>query len=355
MICPACSHEQDDSRTECAGCGLIFAKWESYQRRLREKAAGQTVQQKPLPVESGEDDAEDNEWASFWSRVAGWALIAGFCLPLLKSSLIMGQSFLIWPWDIVGKPGDAGRAAAMATISSHHNDALWALLPLVLGILILVLRRISPIVKWGWLLAALGFTALALLLIVFVDEAQILGLVFTPPTPGAGVMILLVVGAAALVVAANHGARSVPTAAMPRWVAGISGFMLGGITLLFFFASSDSWDTWPMWLFYALLVLVALSGLKRAFDPEPDDQSMSRIALLARTALVWGVLAMIIAQSTSDDGFVRYVVQADGGTGQTILGILKALLIYGGSALAMAIGLSIVIQRRIITTETEVM
>lgn len=272
-------------------------------------------------------------------------LIAGFCLPLVRHSLLFGESFLVWPWHIAGWYGDVGRAAALGTAADREYETLWALLPLVLGIVVLGLLRLGDVRERAGLLAGLGLCALVLLLMVFVGEAQVLGVVFTPPSSGGGAIVLVGIAAATLVVSANHAARSAPDALLPRWIAAISGFVLGAIILVFALASQGSWSAWSMWLLYALLGTLAVFGLLRGFNQEPDEDSLSRVGLLARVALVWGVPAMIIAQSSAGDDYVSYVLQGGGGVLPIVLGVLKAALIYGGSALVMAVGLAMLMQR----------
>jgi hypothetical protein len=285
--------------------------------------------------------AELDAWSARVERLAGWLLVAGCVVPLLKRSLVFGSSRLVWPWQLMGFAVGVEEGAAMATEAGGDDLAAWALLPLAVGLIALALPRLRSIQTRGVAGAAAGAIMLALLLVVLAPENAVLGLAFTPPTRGAGVLMLIGIGACALLAAANHVAKTADADRVPRWLVGTASAVLVLLTSVFMLAAQDVWAVWSMRLVYVLVVFYGLLNLWRTLQPHDAVTPLTAwSSRLARAILVWSVLAVVLAQSGSDDGFVAYVVAAGGGPLHVAVGAAKGFLIFAGGGILLAAGLA---------------
>jgi hypothetical protein len=185
-----------------------------------------------------------------------------------------------------------------------------------------------------------GAGSLVLLLVVFFRENERLGLVFAPPTPGAGIVTTVALAAGALIAAANHASRMQPDAVKPARWAGAGGVVLVCLVLLFVVGGDGPWKAWPMWVLYGLAFLYAVLAAARLFGEAPESPSIQRLGAIGRLLAAWSVVAVILAQSATQDGFSVYVVQAGGGAASTVFAALKSFSILFGSALVMAVAMA---------------
>lgn len=335
MNCPKCGHPRQGDEAMCSGCGIYFAKWEARQRQLEELAATLEAQ-KASPDDAG---TVDGDWSRTWARRAAFLLMAGFLMPLYKSSMVAGQSYIVWPWQLAGFTDHPGIAMALGTASEGTNPVLWVLLPLATALLVLILGRAG---KSGTAMAtnvALGLGSLALLLIVFFKESQRFGLAFTPPSAGAGIIVTIAIAAGALIAAANHASRMAPDVLKPARWAGAGGVILLCLTSLFMFAGSGVWTAWPMRVLFGLMLVYALMAATRLFGIAPGVDSITWLGRLARLLVGLSLIAVIMAQSADPDPYSMYVIQGGGSTAGTIMAAAKSFMIYFGSALVLAVGI----------------
>jgi len=279
-------------------------------------------------------------WSTHVERLAGGLLVAGCLVPLLKRSLLLGSSYLVWPWQLAGLGVGLEESAAMATAAGGENLAAWALLPLVGGLIALGLPRLRSIRARGVAGAATGASMLALLLLVLVRENAVLGLVFTPPTRGGGALMLLGIGACTLLAASNHAAKTAPPGGVPRWLVAAASLVVVALTSLFMLVAADAWAAWSMRLVYLLVIIYALLGLWRTIQPRDTPAVTAWASTLARAILGWTVIAVVLAQSGSSDGVVAYVIEAGGGPLHIAIGAAKGFLIFAGAGLLLAAGLA---------------
>ena len=279
-------------------------------------------------------------WSAQVARLAGWLLVAGCLVPLLKHSLLLGSSYLIWPWQLAGLGVGLEESAALATAAGGEDLVLWALLPLVGGLIALGLARLRSIRARGVAGAATGATLLVLLLLVLVPENAVLGLVFTPPTRGAGALMLFGVGACMLLAASNHTAKTAPPDDVPRWLVATASLVVIALAALFLLVAQDAWAAWSMRVVYLLVIVYALLALWRTIQPRDTSAVTPWASTLARAILAWAVIAVVLAQSGSNDGVVTYVIEAGGGPLQIAVGAAKGFLIFAGAGLLLAAGLA---------------
>jgi hypothetical protein len=233
---------------------------------------------------------------------------------------------------------EAEKAAAMATASIPDHLLAWGLLPLAVAISLLGARRFMSLRSLAAAMFLTGIVSLTLMLVVFYEEAEILGLMFTPPTAGAGVMILLAVVAGTLVAGANHLRKRFSDALPVRVLSGIGGGMLVVLMALQLFASSGGWAAWSMMLLYVLMMGCGILGLLSAFRPDPEDALLQRIGVVARVALWWAPAACLIAQNWLADPYTDFVTGGGGGFINVFVSVVKCFLLYYGFSLLMAMG-----------------
>ncbi len=333
--CPKCGQSRTLNQLECSHCGIVFAKWQ--QNKEREQ---QTNQNKDVPVESDYEWALDdiNLWTQQGLKLFTYLLIGGFVLPLFKHSILFGSSVLVWPWNIMGFGMEAQEAAAMATVSLPEHMLAWGLLPLCVAIGLLSGRQFMSLPSLTATMFLAGIASLTLMLAVFYEEAEILGLMFTPPTVGAGIMILLAVVSGALVAGANHLRKRFPDAMPIRVLSAIGGGIIVALMGLQLFASSGGWAAWSMMMLYLLMICYGMLGLFSAFHPEPEDALLQRISLAARVILCWVPVACLIAQNWLTDSYTDFVVGGGGGFMNIFISVAKCFLLYYGLSFLMAIG-----------------
>ncbi|MDP1772564.1 MAG: hypothetical protein Q8L15_09800 [Methylobacter sp.] len=337
--CPKCGQSHAQGQLECSHCGVVFAKWHK-KKKQEEQAILQAKQNKDAPVEFDYDWELDelDLWTQQKIKSFTYLLIAGFVLPLFKHSMLFGSSELVWPWNIMGLGIDEQKAAAMATASLPEHMLAWGLLPLGVSIALLSGRLFMPLRSLTATLFLAGATALTLMLTVFYEEAEILGLMFTPPTAGAGIMILLAVVAGALVAGSNHLRKRFSAALPIRVLSGVGGGMMVALMGLQLLASSGGWATWSMMLLYLLMISYGVLGLLSAFRPEPEDALLQRTSFVARVVLWWAPVACLIAQNWLTDPYTDLVTGGGGGFINIFVSLAKCFSLYYGFSFLMALG-----------------
>lgn len=335
-VCPKCGQSRTQDQLECSHCGIIFAKW--YKKKELEEQARQ-IKDAP-PVES-DDEWELDEidlWVQQRLKLFAYLLIGGFALPLLKHSIVFGSSVLVWPWNMMGLGIEAEKAAAMATVSLPEYMAVWTLLPLCVAIGLLSGRLFMSLRSLTALVFLAGIASLTLMLVAFYEEAEILGLMFTPPTAGAGIMILLTAVAGALVSGANHLRKRFSEAMPIRVLSAIGGGLIVAAMVLQLFASSGGWAAWSMIMLYLLMICYGVLGLLSGFRSEPEYAFLQRISFVARVVLWWAPIACLIAQNWLTDPYTDFVIGGGGGFINVFISVAKCFLLYYGFGLLMAMG-----------------
>lgn len=340
MACPKCGSDKTPTQLQCTNCGIIFAKWQ--QRLEREQSAkSPTTANKQLSSPESEFQWRIEEisiWQQQGAKSIAIMLLIGFTLPLLKYSIMFGGSEIVWPWQIMGLGIDMQKAAAMATLSSADHMLLWGMLPFISGLTMLLCRKFLALQGLSMTMFAFGTLLLALLLIVFYQEAEILGLMFTPPTFEAGIMVSLVVIAGTAIASSNHIRKLYNDSKLLRWLSGIGGFLLAGAMILQLLIAEGGWSGWSMIILYLIMIAYGIFAIINAFQSIPENTALQRISFLARAALYWAPVACLIAQNWLNDPFVGYVIGGGGGFINIVFSVTKTFLIYYGAALMMAIG-----------------
>lgn len=281
-------------------------------------------------------------WSAGWARVGGGLVLAGGLLPLYKHSLVFGADVVVWPWQLAGVGMDTTRAAAMATDAFADHLAVWALLPVVLGIAALGAARVCDAAAQARIMATVGLGGLAALLVALPGENGILGLALAPPTAGGGAVALVGVGACALAAAANHVARTDADApAVPRLLR-CAGAVIAPLALFGMVPQDGPWAAWPVRLLALAILGYALLCLWGGVSAE---QTVMR-SRVARAIVVGAPLAMVLAQRSATDGFVHYVVEAGGGGLSTLIGAVKGFFVFAGLALLAAGGMATGLESR---------
>jgi uncharacterized membrane protein len=329
---------------------VVFAKWH---KKKEQQAALQTNQSNDAPVESDYDWELDgiDLWTQQGIKTFAYLLIGGFVLPLFKHSMLFSSSVLVWPWNIMGLGIDEQKAAAMATVSLPEYMLVWGLLPLGVSIGLLIGRQFMPLRSLTAALFLAGIASLTLMLVVFYEEAEILGLMFTPPTAGAGIMVLLAVVAGALVAGANHLRKRFSVAMPIRILLGIGGGIMVVLMALQLFAASSGWAAWSMMALYLLMMGYGVLGLLSAFRPEPEDALLQRISFVARVILWWAPVACLIAQNWLTDPYTDLVTSAGGGFFNIFVSVTKCFLIYYGFSFLMALGFTAYLEQSMLKTQ----
>jgi hypothetical protein len=301
------------------------------------------------PVEHILDDCAI--WIDRSGRWASVLLLLGFVWPLYKTSLLAADSLLIWPWSLLGSPDSPIMAAALATPSGKETFLPWALVALGAGMATGLLRYAPALLVRAALMTGVGSVALLLLLVVYYQEAEILGLAFTPPTRGAGVVLFAFLLSAALVVVSNRLRKVYAASTALRTLAGIGGLLMGLLVVLAVVGGEGPWTAWSMILLYLLLGGQASLSLYSALTREVSETVTTMSSRLTRFIIGWSPLAVVIAQETTNDPYLQYVVEAGGGSLNTLLSVSKGFLMYFGSAYLMTLGLAgvmtILLARRI--------
>jgi hypothetical protein len=190
------------------------------------------------------------------------------------------------------------------------------------------------------LMTGAGSVALLLLLVVYYQEAEILGLAFTPPTRGAGVVLFAFLLSAALVVVSNRLRKIYAASALLRATAGIGGLVVGLLLALVAVGGEGPWIAWPMLLLYLLLGGQACLALYSALTREVSETVTMTSSRLTRVIIGWSPLAVVTAQATTSDPHLQYVVGAGGGSLNILLSVIKGFLMYFGSAYLMTVGVA---------------
>jgi len=308
------------------------------------------VQSESAPAAEGYADIREEiySWTQQGAKISAWLLLGGFSLPLLKHSVIFNSSALVWPWNILGFGVDAQGAAAMATFSIPGHLAAWGLLPAIVATVILAVRRAVSLRGLAAAMFLAGTVSLALMLVVLYKEAEILGLMFTPPTAGAGIMILLVAVGGAFVAGANHLRKRSCEAKPARALSGIGGGLIILLAALQLFASSGGWAAWSMKVLYLLLIGYGILGLLSASRPEPEDALLQRNSFVARAVLWWAPVACFVAQNWQTDPFTGFVTGGGGGAVNILISVAKCFLIYYSFAFLMALGLTAYLEQALL-------
>jgi hypothetical protein len=352
MECPRCHQSQPEGRAGCSACGVIFAKWEEHQRRFAAQPTQTTHPPDTVSLSLVEQVTKDCEiWLDHSGRWASVLLLLGFAWPLYKTSLLATRSLVIWPWSLLGSPDSPLMAAALATPSGQETFLPWALVALGAGMIAGLLRYVPALSVRVALMTGVGSIALVLLLVVYYREAEILGLAFTPPTRGAGVVLFTFLLSTALVVVSNRLRKVYVTSTALRIMAGIGGLLVGLLLILAVVGGEGPWTAWSMILLYLLLGGQASLSLYSAVTPEVGETVTTTSSRLTRFIIGWSPLAVVIAQVTTSDPYLQYVIEGGGGCLNTLLAVSKGFLMYFGSAYLMTLGLAgimtILLARRI--------
>ena len=336
MNCPKCGHRRVPEEDTCSRCGIYYAKWEANQRRTENDTA---VSTSTSGINATVGVEKDN-WTQYWTRCAVLLLIVGFLLPLRKHSMLAGESFMVWPWQLAGLSKDPGIVMALGTYSEGANPGSWTLLPLATAALVFLAGRTAKdsLQTLVYLLTGLG--SLILLLVVFIRENERLGLIFAPPTLGAGIVMTITVTAGALIAAANHASRMQPDVSNPARWAGAGGILLTCLVLFFMLGGDGPWKSWPMWGLFGLALIYAVLAAARLFGGAPELISIRRLSVIGRLLVVWSVVAVILSQNAIQDGFSVYVIQGGGSTASTVFAAVKGFSILYGGALLIAVGIA---------------
>jgi hypothetical protein len=341
MECPRCHQSQPEGQTACSACGVIFAKWEEHQRRLAQRQTPTTPAQDTGSGSFAEQILKDCEiWLDRSGRWASALLLLGFVWPLYKTSLLAADSLVIWPWSLFGAPASPIMAAALATPSGKETFLPWALVALGAGLVAGLLRYAPALSVRAALMASVGSAALLLLLVVYYQEAEILGLAFTPPTRGAGAVLFTFLLSAAFLVVSNRLRKVYTTLTALRIMAGISGLLVGLLVGLAMVGGEGPWTAWSMILLYLLLGGQASLSLYSALTREVSETVTTMSSRLTRFIIGWSPLAVVIAQETTSDPYLQYVVEAGGGSLHTLLSASKGFFMYFGGAYLMTLGLA---------------
>jgi hypothetical protein len=345
FVCPKCGQNHARDQLECLQCGVVFAKW--HKKKEQERLSNAEPAESDYEWELGELDL----WMQRRLKLFAYLLIGGFVLPLFKHSIMFDSSVPVWPWNIMGLGINAQKAAAMATVSFPEHMLIWALLPIVAAITLLSGRQFIPLRGLSLAIFLVGGVSLILSLIVFHEEAEILGLMFTPPTVGAGVMILLAVAGGILVASANHLRKRFVELISIRILSGIGGGLLVALMGLQLFASDGGWASWSMRLLYLLMIGYGVLGLLGAFRPKPEHAFLQRTSLVARAVLCWAPVACLIAQNWLSNPYTDFVTTGGGGFINIFISVAKSFLIYYGFSFLAAIGFTAYLEQSLLKKE----
>ncbi len=297
-----------------------------------------------VPVREIDLRAELENWVDRWPLPLAAALLLGFLLPHLKYSLLFDSFELVWFWNLLGVDSGVQQAAAMATYSSGEWSKLYALLPLISAVLMLLAAFAVP-KRWrGLLLFIAGTGPLALAFTLFCSGGEIYGLIFLPVTANGGGMMLALLIAALLLAVVNHLGKHAIVHLHLRLLQSLGCLVMLLLTVLAFIA--PDWNNFAMYLLYMVWLCIALVSIRGAISGSNDEGSQTLISLLFRVALLMTPIAVIIAQSAYDNPFVTYVVEGGGGLFPLLVASLKAFLIYYAMAMATGVGLVQMLGRR---------
>ncbi len=296
---------------------------------------------------SGKNPAELDRWTRQGAYLFSTMLLAGFCVPLLKPSMLFGSSVIMWPWQIMGFGLHEPATVAAAATVSNGKSILWGLLPLVSGGITLINARQHNLTLRLVCMLATGAAMLVLLMVIYIREAEILGLIFVPPTAAGGFLMLIVIVAGALIASANHLGKTYENNTFIKLLSGIGGFFLAALLSIQLVAAGNAWRNWSMIMLYAAMIFFGLSGIKASLKGVFSDSHTSFMSFTLRAILVWAPVACLIAQKWSSDDFGTYVIGAGGGLPHIVSSVLKCFLIYYGSAFLMGMGLCALIELRL--------
>lgn len=349
MECPKCHHSQGEADI-CQACGLVFAKYWAAQKEVSQP---QIDTETATDFEINDLDAlmfATESWVAAGMKRYGILLIVGFSLPLLKHSALMGESLILWPWDLLSGPSNLTKAAAMATESAPDNIVLWVLLPLIAGVVIIFLNLTENfrLKCYGSLL--IGCLTLALMLTWLYQSAEILGLAFMPPTIAAGILCFINILCLAIIASVNHVKKQIDLGSFWHRSQWISGILLCLTALFYAFGSDRAWATIPMQIGYFLMFIIGANAIRHGFWVIDDETALKVMSLLIRATLVWVFVATLIAQTNVKDPYLYYVVQSGGGWMQVFISSSKVWLTYGVCCFVIAHCLSALIMIRNIST-----
>jgi hypothetical protein len=353
MECPKCHHSQPDGQPNCGGCGIFFAKWEARQRLLFEQARGPAVQTDlSCPFDGDTDLVRDEAHDTFRYRFTWglWIIGIGLIIPLIKASAIFGTN-IVWPWDLFGSPTDAAKAASMATLSDGGSLTAWSSLPIGFLLLTLVFQYICSWPLSARLSSVAGTSALFLMLVYLSGENEILGLFFSPPTTAAGAIMFAGALSAMVISTTNRIWDGRLLSGAQRALLGFAGLVEGLTVSGFIVGSEGPWASWAMILFYLGAAAQGCIGIYQACKGEISADTRDAMSRLATGLLVWGAIAILIAQQTTDDPFYGWVIQGGGGFIHTLSGLLKGFALYYGIALTTMAGLHGIFRPDFSTTE----
>lgn len=293
-----------------------------------------------------------DKWTKNGALLFSTMLFAGFLAPLLKSSMLLGSSAVVWPWQIIGLgAGETITVLAMATVSDGESMFLWGILPLISGCIIFVSAKRLKLTGRIFGMIVTGGAMLILLMVVFVKEAEILGLIFVPPTAAGGWAMIAIIVSGVSIATANHLGKIYKNFQIIRILSGIGGFFLALGMSIQLFAASGAWKGWSMILLYLGMIFFGVSGVMAALKGDFDESKTSFMSFALRAILLWAPFACLFAQKWSSDEYSAYVISAGGGLPHIFSSVLKCFLIYYSSAFLMAMGLCASIELILINEE----
>ena len=326
-VCPKCGEKREPGSPECPRCGLVFVKWSN---------AGKGRKRRAIAAASDTGEHGSESLRAFAFR-ASMAILAGFLLPVPKSSVLFGKTAILWPWNMLGLGLDKAHVAAMANPQSEGAPLYLSLLLIALGVSALAFGQLpkAKIRFWAWHLT--GALTLLILLVVFRADGFVLGSIFWPPSIEAGIIWMAALVGAGLLASINHVRKLYDVTLGLRLLQGTGAVLLLVLTSSMLLERPGPWGAWPIIIAELLLISYAAAGVYAAIKKEPTIANF--LSLFARGLIILLPLAGAIAQA-----FVSHdpsdVVIAPGGAALAIFSHIKAaLLLFGGTAM-FASGLS---------------
>lgn len=312
-------------------------------------APGQVV-----PIEATEchepPSSETDAWTLGAVKVSSILLLTGFLWPLVKTSLLFGEEWVIvWPWSLWGG-GDGIVWAALAPAEPSGKWVSWSLLPLAGGLAAFALGRWTAL---PWRAAGMFGAGLALFLLLewaYAEEALIYGVLFLGPQPGLQLFLSGLLAGGALIAVANHLRKTFTVHPLPRLLSGLGGALCLGILLapiadgspvVALLIDGPAWRTaWALELTLLALIAYAAAGLASAWRLVPGERLLFHLGSAPRLLLGWLPLAYLLTREALGGGYATYVLEGGGGTFASLMAVVKCSATYCGAALLMSAGLA---------------
>ncbi|MBN1417235.1 MAG: hypothetical protein JXP34_00575 [Planctomycetes bacterium] len=279
------------------------------------------------------DRADD--WTDSGARWCGRLLLLGACWPLVFTSFLLDEHVFVWPWDFIR----SGEAAMI----------LFALIPFAAAIGVFFARRMVSVKTRSAVLFGIGLGTVGSLLAIGFDDGM--SLVGAPLLVALGKLRLfamaIIAGAVAIAVG-NRLRKEYPFSRIARFLPAAGG---GAIVVLFSTPIAGNpvpvlalvrpqvWASeWAFNLILLSILAYAVLGIANAFPHARREGVAQAMSGLARFALVWFPLSLIVVRGGRGDD--PMALATDGGIGPAIMATIKCCAIYYGAVLTMAAGLS---------------